>query len=191
MKKHTRIIAIVSVLLLCTSVCIFSIFADDTSYQGSDLPVSESYVIRALNTLEDKLSKKIDALAKTMGAQAPVDPVDNAEPSDTENTEPTTETNTTDTPTPPSAVSCAYEVISLTKGQSITGACEIILRSGTAAALCPGANGISDLTEGIDIAGNTAIITNHLLLIPRDDGRGLTITSDEAYLMVRGPYTIK
>jgi hypothetical protein len=66
---------------------------------------------------------------------------------------------------------------------------EIILRSGEAAAIGNESNGISDLTEGLDLQTGAAVSRNHLLLVPRDDGRGLSATSD-VWLMVRGPYTI-
>lgn len=36
-----------------------------------------------------------------------------------------------------------------------------------------------------------AITVNHQLLVPRPDGRGIRITSGEAYVMIRGAYTIE
>ena len=51
--------------------------------------------------------------------------------------------------------------------------------------------GISDITAGADLPAGTNVSTNHLLLVPRDDGRGLTITSDIAYLMIKGAYSIE
>ncbi len=195
MKQHFRFIPVVMALLLC--VCIFGIavLADDTpetEYTGSDLPVSESYVLRALSVLEARINEKIDtAIANiAQGLPSTEAPADSTAP---ETDVPTAETQITDTETdtetPNAAIS--YEVVCLKQGQSITGSCELILRSGTATALCPGANGISDLTAGADLPGGTAITANHLLIVPRDDGRGLTVTSAEAYIMVRGSYTIK
>ena len=31
---------------------------------------------------------------------------------------------------------------------------------------------------------------NHLLIVPRADGRGISVSSEKAYLMVRGDYEI-
>lgn len=86
----------------------------------------------------------------------------------------------------------SYSPISLTTGQKLIGGegCEIILRSGEATAIDNGANGISDLTAGMDLMTGSPVVTNHLLLVPRNDGRGITATTD-IWVMVRGTYTVK
>lgn len=84
------------------------------------------------------------------------------------------------------------EVIVLQKGQSIIGSkgTEIILRSGTAVAIGSDLGGISDVTAGKDIDTNMEISKNHLLIIPRDDGRGV-YSKTETYYMVRGKYRVE
>ncbi|MGP1442113.1 MAG: hypothetical protein ACTTJ2_05740 [Anaerovoracaceae bacterium] len=84
-----------------------------------------------------------------------------------------------------------YEIVHLKAGQSLLGneGTEIILRSGRAAAIDNGANGVSDMTAGTDLRTGDSVQANHLLLVPRADGRGLSV-STEAYLMVRGGCTI-
>ena len=88
----------------------------------------------------------------------------------------------------------AYEVLTLAKGDILLAdtPIEIILRSGSANAyLSGGQSGIADLTAGVDLAEATPISANHLLLVPRGgDGRGLVVTSEIAYVMVRGGYVI-
>lgn len=86
----------------------------------------------------------------------------------------------------------SYSPISLTAGQKLIGGegTEIILRSGEATAIDNGANGISDLTIGTDLMTGSQVVTNHLLLVPRNDGRGITATTD-IWVMVRGTYTIQ
>ena len=64
---------------------------------------------------------------------------------------------------------------------------EIILRSGIAKAHIPGENGISDVTVGKDIYNGENISQNHLLIVPRSDGRGL-IASTECWILVKGGY---
>lgn len=88
--------------------------------------------------------------------------------------------------------SSEYEIITLTAGQKIVagGSLELILRSGSASAYSPNINGINDLTDGIEIMSGGAIPLYHSLIIPRGDGRGIVITSPEAYVMVRGEYSI-
>jgi hypothetical protein len=81
----------------------------------------------------------------------------------------------------------------LQTGQSlIAGAgTEVIVRTGQTIGISSAdGNGIADLTAGTDIKG-TAISTNHLLLFPRDDGRGVYVVKGPSHLMVRGSYEIK
>ena len=87
-----------------------------------------------------------------------------------------------------------YEVVYLTKGQKLLpqGSAEIVLRSGAAVSVSPSAvQGLSDLTAGKELYDGDAITVNHQLLVPRPDGRGIRITSGEAYVMIRGAYTIE
>ncbi|WP_312653199.1 hypothetical protein [Aminipila sp.] len=86
----------------------------------------------------------------------------------------------------------SYSPISLTAGQKLIGGegSEIILRSGEATAIDNGANGVSDLTIGTDLMTGSQVVTNHLLLVPRNDGRGITAVTD-IWVMVRGAYTVQ
>lgn len=67
---------------------------------------------------------------------------------------------------------------------------EIILRSGRARAVAKGTDGLSDVTIGSDIAGGKDVSKNHLLLIPRADGRGIEAVTD-IWVMVKGVYTVE
>lgn len=86
----------------------------------------------------------------------------------------------------------SYKPVSLTTGQKFIGGegCEVILRSGEANIIAGGENGVADLTQGVDLKGGAPITLNHMLLIPRHDGRGLVATTD-IWVMVRGSYTIQ
>lgn len=85
----------------------------------------------------------------------------------------------------------AYEVLRLDKGQVLTGGAgtELIVRSGEVTAIDNGNDGVSDITAGADLRSGVKCQKNHLLLIPRADGRGIA-ASTEAYVMVRGPFTL-
>ena len=86
-----------------------------------------------------------------------------------------------------------YQVVQVAKGKMLRGAAgtELVLRSGEAVIVDgTGVNGVSDLTSGITLLNANRIITNHQLLIPRADGRGLKAMTD-VYVMVRGAYQIK
>lgn len=90
------------------------------------------------------------------------------------------------------AMNTAYEIINLVSGQKMIGkeSTEMILRSGEAEVIVPGMNGISDITVGKDLKNGEKVSQNHLLLIPRDDGRGIKALS-EIYVMVKGDYLIQ
>ena len=91
-----------------------------------------------------------------------------------------------------SSVPAGWDVIQVGAGKSLLGGegTEIVLRSGTASALDNGKDGVSDLTGGADLKGGTSIEKNHLLLVPRHDGRGIFCVSS-CWVMVLGDYEIK
>ena len=89
-----------------------------------------------------------------------------------------------------------FEPVSINKNVQLIGKAgtEIIVRSGTTKAITimkDGIeNGLQDITDGIDIKKDKTVPLNHLIIIPRDDGRGIKFTSD-GYIMIRGEYEIK
>jgi len=87
---------------------------------------------------------------------------------------------------------CSLVVVQLGPGQRLEGSAgtEIIVRSGTARAVASASGGVCDVTGGKDLAQGERVPLNHLLIVPRTDGRG--ISADTAlFVMVRGPYVIK
>ena len=96
------------------------------------------------------------------------------------------------------ASASGYKVERLTKGQSLRAkdSCEIILRSGGATVFVESEEnrtagiGLSDVTGGAELTDGTSVPKQHLLIVPRGDGRGVTAETDEAYFMVRGEYEI-
>ena len=84
-----------------------------------------------------------------------------------------------------------FKVISIKKGEKLLGGdgCEVIVRTGSVSIIASDRGGISDVTAGLDLPGNTVAPANHLLVIPVNDGRGLLVNSD-AYVMVKGDYKI-
>ena len=86
----------------------------------------------------------------------------------------------------------SFEVVVVQEGQTILGkqSTEMIVRSGIAQAVASGAGGLQDITSGEDIGEGNEVPKNHLVLIPREDGRGLRATK-KLTVMVRGGYTIQ
>ncbi|WFA09125.1 hypothetical protein [Tissierella sp. Yu-01] len=85
-----------------------------------------------------------------------------------------------------------FEVVNVPKGQFLiaNAGTEIILRSGTATAVISDLGGLTDVTAGVDLGKDHILPQNHLLIIPRDDGRGAYCKTD-AIFMVRGEYEIR
>lgn len=85
-----------------------------------------------------------------------------------------------------------FEPVFVESGKKLIGGAgtEIILRSGGALAIDNGQDGLSDVTGAKDLAGGFAVTKNHLLLVPRDDGRGISAETD-IWVMVKGTYNIE
>lgn len=84
-----------------------------------------------------------------------------------------------------------FQVVEVSAGKSLIGGAgtELILRGGKAAAIDNGVDGISDLTAGKDLKTGDMVSLNHLILVPKDDGRGLACQA-RSWVMVKGAYTI-
>jgi len=84
-----------------------------------------------------------------------------------------------------------YTPVQLLSGQILVGdeGTEIILRSGTAVAHTEGVDGLANITTGTDVRHGEEIGNNNMLIIPRDDGRGVMATSN-VWLLVKGSYNI-
>ncbi|OTA40650.1 MAG: hypothetical protein A6D92_14785, partial [Symbiobacterium thermophilum] len=84
-----------------------------------------------------------------------------------------------------------YRVVEVPAGRKVIGEAgtELVVRGGQATAIDSALGGLLDVTAGTDIRGGTRIPPNHLLVVPRSDGRGLFAVTD-LVLMVKGRITI-
>lgn len=91
-----------------------------------------------------------------------------------------------------SEASDTFNVVDVKKGQTImTGkGCEMILRMGSATVIASKSGGLSDVTAGYDLSDGTEMPSNHLLISPLEDGRGVKVTQN-GKIMIKGKYTIK
>lgn len=89
------------------------------------------------------------------------------------------------------SVSNEFNIVQIDAGEKIIAdsGTELILRSGEAYVIGSELGGISDVTEGADIPADGKIKSNHFLLVPRTDGRGV-YTNSSALFMVRGAYEV-
>lgn len=93
-----------------------------------------------------------------------------------------------------------FVVVEATNNQRLLcgASAEVILRAGSATVIAGSeGDGLANLTTGEDLrAGSDVPLQNHLL-VSRDDGRGLLITSDDpendvdAYILVKGDYRLE
>ncbi|MBR5641823.1 MAG: hypothetical protein IKW92_06810 [Firmicutes bacterium] len=179
MKNRKTLLALAAAALLLIGGCFGAIFADDVvPGSAADPVVSKSYMdaqVEILSTQISDMQTQIEKLqaAVSEGSGTPATPSDPG------------------TPSTPVEVP-KFEVVKVEAGKSLIGSAstEIVLRSGTATAIAGASGGVSDLTEGVDLATGEAVSKNHLLVIPVDDGRGIQCTS-LCYVMVKGDYTLK
>ena len=84
-----------------------------------------------------------------------------------------------------------FAVVTLTKGQTLTGdiGCEVMLRVGTAACVSLSAPGLIDETAAGTLNNGGALVQNHLYMMTIE-GRGVKATAATTKLLVRGTYTI-
>lgn len=85
-----------------------------------------------------------------------------------------------------------YVVLQMNKGQKLilSGGSEVVLRSGSATAIKGESGTLVDISTGTDLTDGAKVPLQHLVITPKGDGRGLTITSS-SYLIVKGGYSIK
>ena len=86
----------------------------------------------------------------------------------------------------------SFDVVNLTQGDTLIGGkgAEVILRMGSAKIIATEKGGLADVTDGVDLPDGTQMPSNHHLIIPVDDGRGL-VAENQVIVLVKGDYEIK
>lgn len=67
---------------------------------------------------------------------------------------------------------------------------ELILRAGSANVIATQKGGLADTTAGFDLPDGMGVPSNHLLIVPFNDGRGAETVTDCIFL-IKGNYSIK
>lgn len=85
-----------------------------------------------------------------------------------------------------------WEVMELQRNQVLEGkaGAMVVVRRGQAVTRDPTGNGIPDLTAGSDLFEAQSVPLNHLLLIPRSDGRGI-VARGSVWVMCRGEVVVR
>ncbi|MCF0151193.1 MAG: hypothetical protein HUJ80_07270 [Firmicutes bacterium] len=163
--KHRKLIILASALVIALAITAGQtvLGADGAAGSAADPLVSKSYVDSLFSDVMDSVQQKLEEYRN--GDFTPAE----------------------ETPSQGSAV---FQVVEVPAGTRVIGeeGTEMIVRSGYAYAIDNGVDGISDLTAGADLKGDTQIQKNHLLLIPRSDGRGIRCDG-LCYVMIKGSYS--
>ncbi|MCL6451592.1 MAG: hypothetical protein K6T75_09905 [Acetobacteraceae bacterium] len=86
-----------------------------------------------------------------------------------------------------------FQVVSLGAGQRLEAAApgvEIVVRVGRVRAVASPAGGLVDATDGRNLGQGETVSPNHLIIVPRADGRGVEAAGD-VIAMVRGPHVVR
>lgn len=170
MTKFTKTSVATTMVILVTLLIIGQVV-----YAGNKEPGSTEDPIVTLSYVEQRIEQLKFYIDEKLSSSQPSQPLQPTAP----NQEPSKE-NT-------------LELVYLKTGERLIGdvGTEIILRMGTATAITSHRGGLSDVTGGRDIQENERIPANHLLIVPRDDGRGVGAKTEDVILLVRGNYIIE
>lgn len=204
-----RIVKITACVLLAALLALGALVAaSEATYSSEDDPlISLSYVNKVLLPQIKEMIESIVAGAElgdiiiTLPEETTVAPETTEEPKVT-----TAEPEETTAPEPEVTfplgtvnTGSQYVIVNPKEGDVLyasVNSCEVIVRSGKTTVVSPFTvkweeQGISDTTDGKEIYNGEEIPTNHTLIIPRDDGRGVVIGEGGAWIMVRGDFIIK
>lgn len=204
MKKILKITACV---FLAAALALGAIvMASEATYSSEDDPlISLSYVNKVLLPQIKEMIENIVAGAE-LGDIVITLPEETTKTPETTDAPETTEPEETTTPEPEVAFPAGtvntgsqYVIVNPKEGDVLyasVNSCEVIVRSGKTTVVSPFTvkweeQGISDTTDGKELYNGEAIPTNHTLIIPRDDGRGVAVGEGGAWIMVRGDFIIK
>ncbi len=86
----------------------------------------------------------------------------------------------------------SFSVVEVPAGNEVIcrAGAELILRSGAATVIATAKGGLADTTAGYDLPNGSAAPSNHLMIVPVDDGRGVYADTD-CIFMIKGNYSVK
>lgn len=88
--------------------------------------------------------------------------------------------------------STVFNVVEVKAGQKLIcgQSAEVIWRSGNATVIASELGGLTDVTVGKNLSQGEEVTKDHLIIVPRGDGRGMNVIVD-SYVMVKGEYSIE
>jgi len=196
--KKSKKVFLVLILGLIFSLSIGHIASGKTLEPGSeeDPLVSKSYVDYVIQKLESNINSRFNNLKSLDGDSGESKAKDEVIEKMAEKIIELTRTvNSLTAQIKEQEKYLKYEVVEVEAGQKIIfkESSEVILRSGKALAIAgKNGDGLADITTDSDknnLVTDDVVPPNHLLLVSRDDGRGLKAIT-KLYVLVKGSYTI-
>lgn len=160
-------IGAIAVMVLMGAVSVATSGEPGTS---TDPVVTRSYVEERLSEIEDAFVRDLNALSDQIEA------LESGSGSGTS--------------APAPGAPPAFVVVELEAGSTVVFGenTQVILRGGSATAIAA-ENDLPDVTGGAGLGMGQKIPLNHLIIIPKDDGRGMNINA-RTWLMISGKYTV-
>ena len=181
MKKKTgQVLSFMLALMALLGVA--ALAADAGSQQDPLVTLSylnDTYIPALLSRVDEKISQRDGALAQKLAEQIRQMEEDLAAKYGAGSS------------SAASGTAAVYTVVTLTKGQVLTGevGCEVMLRIGKASCVSESTPGLVDMTAGTTINGGANLETNHMYMMTIE-GRGVKALSDTVKVLVRGGYAI-
>ncbi len=168
---NKKITVLLVLFIFCVGGLAFISFGDDT-----DPLISKSYFDKKIQEIKNEFDEKLKNISKNSASD---DTENKADENDNSNNK---DVNVSDKFTP----------VQFFEGDKVifSEGTEFILRSGEARVIDDTGNGMPDLTDGNNLHSEDLLPKNHLILSPRDDGRGIKTTSISIWLMVKGDYKV-
>lgn len=179
-----------AVLIGSISIASGAVFMDPGSEE--DPIVTLSYVEKRLEQLKYYINQNIETLSNgTPEVNTKIDNI-NSQLQELRTKVDNLGSNQNNSNTTESGTAGTFKVVFIEEGKSVYlgESAEVIWRSGKATVIANQEGGLSDLTIGKDLQTGEEVPLNHLILIPRNDGRGMRSTTS-SYVMIKGGYTIK
>ncbi len=183
MKKKNLIKSLI-LGTVATTLLITTVYATGTAGSSEDPLVTKSYV-------DTKISFALSSISNGTSGNTSISDTAKKDLIETvtKNVLAIIDANTSDS----QATSQSYVPVQLQSGEILVGdeGTEIILRSGSALSYVNAANGIINATMGGEYMDGATIPKNNILIVPRNDGRGVRAINGSAWFIVKGGYTIK
>ncbi len=188
--KKKNIIKSLLLGTVATTLLITTVYAAGAAGSSDDPLVTKSYVDTQISSILNTISSSNSNTGNgTISEEVEKDLVETV----TKNVLAIISATSNDSTNTSTGSSQSYVPVELQSGQILVGdeGTEIILRSGSALSYVNSANGIVNATTGGEYMDGISIPKNNILIVPRNDGRGVRAINGSAWFIVKGGYTIK